>query len=511
MPGMSIRSKTTSILFCILSVLLAVGCIPQTPIPVYVTPTPQLPATDELTPIPTAGGLAPSQTPEETEAEATATEEEAATATEETPAPVVTFPGAIVGPDYTPPPTSTRRPTLTPTIRPTDEEPEETPTRTPSPGPSPTPLPGLDPDEIGVQVHSLLDQDGWDEVLRLTEQLGVGWAKVQIDWALLQPNGPDEISIDLRRQELYVENLDSRGMKVLVSIAKAPGWARSNQAESGPPDDPQALVNFINIMLNDFGNVIDAIEIWNEPNLLREWQGRPMNGAEYMRYFRPAYDAINAYSQRMMNDPQAPREKPIMIVTAGLAPTTTTDSSVDDRVYLQQMYNAGLGSLRENLAIGAHPFSWANPPEARCCNAVPDQGWDDAPVFFFSQTIEDYRNIMVQNGHADLQLWATEFGWATWHEFPGDPPEPWMNYIDKWDQAAYTLRALEIGKETDYIGPMFLWNMNFAWLPELIENRDERAGYSLLTPLRPQQERPLYWMLYDALRPDVQLDRYDAD
>ncbi|HLV35409.1 MAG TPA: hypothetical protein VKY59_09860, partial [Spirillospora sp.] len=426
------------------------------------------------------------------------------------PEPGPTFLGPIVGPDYTPPPTFTPRPTDTSTPRPTEEEPEVTPTRTPTPGPSPTPLPGLDPENMGVQLHSLLDQAEWNEVLRLTQQLELGWAKVQIDWELLQPN-PGEISVDFRRQELYIESLKQRGMKVLVSVAKAPAWARSNQAEDGPPDDPQALVDFLNLMLAEFGNAIDAIEIWNEPNLLREWQGRPLNGGEYMRYFTPAYQAINAYSDSMRNHPLEPRSTPIVVVTAGLAPTGTTESSVDDRDYLRQMYAAGLGQFRDNIAIGAHPFPWGNPPDARCCNAVDGQGWDDNPVFFFIHTLEDYRNIMVANGHENVQIWATEFGWATWDEFPGDPPEPWMNYTDKWQQAAHTLRAFEIGQQTDYIGVMILWNMNFAWLPSLIENRDERAAYSLLTPLRPQQERPLYWMLYDAVRPDLQLDRYDAD
>lgn len=487
-------------LLLFLLVGIAAACIPQTPIPIYVTPTPQEQIAASGTPIPTVGGLAPTETAEE-----------AATSEEPTSAgPTATFMGAIVGPDYTPPPTFTPRPTRTrpPTEEPT-ERPEATATRTPTPGPSPTPLPGLDPSEMGVQVHSLLDQDDWNEVLRLTDQLNLGWAKVQIDWNLLEPN-PGEISTDFRRQELYIESLKQRGMKVLVSVAKAPAWARSNQAESGPPDDPQALVNFLNLMMQEFGNAIDAIEIWNEPNLLREWQGRPLNGAEYMRYFTPAYQAINAYSDSMRNHPQEPRSTPIIVVTAGLAPTTNTDSSVDDRTYLRQMYGAGLGQFRDNIAIGAHPFPWGNPPDARCCNAVADQGWDDAPQFFFMQTLEDYRDIMVNNGHQNVQLWATEFGWATWDEFPGDPPEPWMNYTDKWQQAANTLRAFEIGQDTDYIGVMILWNMNFAWLPGLVDNRDERAAYSLLTRLSPQQERPLYWMLYDAVRPDEQLDRYDA-
>jgi hypothetical protein len=83
-----------------------------------------------------------------------------------------------------------------------------------------------------------------------------------------------------------------------------------------------------------------------------------------------------------------------------------------------------------------------------------------------------------------------------------------MTYNDKWAQANFTMRAFQIGQSSDYIGPMFLWNLNWGILPGMVDNRDERAAYSLLVPLQPS-ERPLYWMIYDAVRPDVQLDRYD--
>ena len=502
MPRMMMLKKTYPILLLIVALA---ACIPQTPIPIYVTPTPETQPSETVEP--TVGESEPTATL----VEATATVDDEATTVRRT------IIGPVVGPDYTPPPTSTPRPTVTftpvdtlePTLTPT-RGPTSTsapPTNTPVPsGPQPTALPGLDKFQMGVQVHSLLEQGDWDTVLQLTDQLDVGWVKVQIDWDLLQPNSPEEIGVDFRRQELYIENLKQRGFLVLVSVAKAPNWARSNQAESGPPDDPQALVKFLNLMMFEFGNAIDAIEVWNEPNLRREWQGQSLDGGRYMDYFRPAYDAIDAYSQRMLVDEKEPRQVPIVVVTAGLAPTGTSDFSVDDRVYLQQMYDAGLASLPD-VMVGAHPFSWGNSPDARCCNAVPDQGWDDDPHFFFSHTIEEYHNLMVRYGHQS-QIWVTEFGWATWEGFPGDAPEGWMTYNDKWAQANYTMRAFEIAQATEYIGLMNLWNMNFGWLPTLIDNRDERAAYSLLTPLQPQ-ERPLYWMIFDAVRPDTQLDRYD--
>jgi len=281
----------------------------------------------------------------------------------------------------------------------------------------------------------------------------------------------------------------------MISVAKAPDWARSNTNEDGPPDDPQALADFVTLLLNETNNSIGAVEVWNEPNLGREWTGQPLTGASYMQYFRPTYDAVKAYNSD------------IMVITAGLAPTGETPTSRDDRTYLREMYNAGLANYT-GIAVGAHPYGWGNPPDARCCDMSDERGWDDAPQFFFLDTIEDYRGIMTAYGDTDTQMWLTEFGWATWEGLPGDPPDPWMSYNSKWDQANYTLRAIQIAKSLDYVGPMFLWNLNFAQ-PLLIDQRDERVAYSVVLPEGQPKERPLYWMLYDASRPDEELDRFD--
>ena len=478
--------------------LVVTACSPQTPILIYVTPTPGT-AAEAPTSVPTtAAELATNTTVPTVEAPATATAEVEAEATAR---PRSTRIGPVIGPDYTPPPTSTPRPSETPTTRPTRErgteepppEPEE-PTIQPTSPVDPATIPELDADMIGIQVHSLLDQDGWDQVVLDVDRLGVGWAKVQIDWSLLQPNNAQEITEDFRRQELYIESLSQRGINVLVSVAKAPGWSRSTGAEAGPPDDPQALADFLSLMLREYGNAIDAVEVWNESNLLREWQGQPLTGASYMQYFAPAYAAIRAFSPDMV------------IVTGGPAPTSTSDFSVDDREYLRQMYAAGLASYTD-VVVGVHPYGWGNAPDSRCCDMGEERGWDEDPHFFFLDTIEEYYEIMQANGH-QVEMWPTEFGWATWDGLPGDAPEVWMTYNDRWLQGEYTLRALQIGSERDYIGPMFLWNLNFALLPSLIEGRDERAAYGVIVPLEPR-ERPLYWMLYDAIRPDEQLQRYD--
>jgi hypothetical protein len=287
-------------------------------------------------------------------------------------------------------------------------------------------------------------------------------------------------------------------------------WARSNRTEDGPPDNPADLAHFLTILFEEInpdlgrelvGEYIDAIEVWNEPNLIREWQGTlPFNGAGYMQLFAPAYQAVRAYSSTMP------------IITAGLAPTSNSVGSVEDRQFLRQMYQAGLGNYSD-VAIGIHPYSWGNPPDATCCGS---RGWDEAPQFYFADTVRQYREIMVANGHSNVQMWITEFGYATWDGLPGDPPadSAWMRFNNRWAQGGYTIRAIQIAQESSFIGPVFLWNLNFATLFGLIENRDERVAYSIIVPgtgcniiagNSERTERPLFWMLYDAVRPNDQL------
>lgn len=490
MLHMTNRNYPNFSLILLITVLAVFGCTPQAPIPVYITPTPQT-VIEDATAVPT---LAPQSV-----------STEAPTLIPSTPAPVdtsvpplesvtasPTFMGPIVGPDYTLQPTETPRPSQTPipadtaTVTPT-----WTPTITNTPGPSATPLPKLDRDFIGIQIDANMGVADWDVIMGHAETLGVGWIKVQANWSFLQPNSPNDFGQDFALFQLHMQNAKKRGFKILISIAKAPVWARpTNQSESGPPDDPQLLGNFITFLLSKIGDVIDAVEVWNEPNLVREWRGAlPLTGAGYMRLFGPAYGAIRGYSPTMV------------IVTAGLAPTGDSPGSVDDRTYLQQMYDAGLGNFQD-VVVGVHPYSWGNPPDVRCCDAVEGQGWDDDPHFFFSNNIDEYRTIMVNNGHANIQMWPTEFGWATWDQLPGQYPDgdDWMLYNNLWNQADNTIRAFEIGQSLDYVGPMFLWNLNFA-NKITVENRTEIAAYSILTPVVIPQERPLYWALHEVTKP----------
>ena len=505
MLRMLTTKHTRPLLFFVVMFAIFTACQPQPPILVYVTPTHEGEIAGVGTAVPTVVSTAA------VTASATPTVAATETLAPQSTGPTATFEGAVVVPGYSLPPTSTPRPTntvppsATPVPGTTQPPPPTTEPPTSQPGTPQAALPNLDPSRMGIQLDPTLSQDDWTDALIDIQKLGVKWLKVQVAWKQLQPTNAQEISVDFRRLEIYLETAYNHGLDVLVSIAKAPNWARSNQTEDGPPDNPQALVDFLNLFLQEVGPSIDAIEIWNEPNLSREWQGQPINGQTYMKYFVPAHNAIQGYVQAMQTDPQRPRNFPLYVITAGLAPTGDSDGSRDDRAYLQEMYSAGL-SQYPDAYIGVHPYSWANPPDATCCSPG-DPGWDDNPRFFFSDNITDYRDIMVRNGDSEGKMWATEFGYATWEYFPGAPPEEWMGWVNECQQGNNIVRAFQIGQSLDYMGPMILWNLNFAMLAGMVESRNEQAGYSLLVPLNPR-ERAGYWMLYDAIRPDEQLKAY---
>ncbi len=502
----------TRLFVLLLTIVLIAGCNAQAPITVFVTPTlPPSPtvtiaaATSTYTAVPTvAAQVQPSQTAGEPPTEVPTP----------TPAGSPVFVGPVIGPGYVVPPSTTPVPTATPEGGvPTDTaapvEPSVPPTVEAQPQAAPVVMPNLDPNQIGIQLDINLDDQDWNEAMGRIEQLGLKWVKVQLPWRDMQPNGPDERDNEFfRRIEQHLEDANNRGMNMLVSVVKAPTWARSVQAEDGPPDDPNALARFITIIFEEFnaglnremvGDYIDAIEIWNEPNLQREWQGTlPFNGAGYMQLFGPAYQAVRAYSST------------VTIVTAGLAPTSTQPFSVDDRDFLRQMYDAGLGQYGD-VVVGAHPYGWGNAPDARCCGS---RGWDEDPHFYYLETLDAYRAIMNQFGHSGVQMWITEFGYASWDGFPLDPPQPWMSFNDRWAQGGYTVRAIQIAQERGDIGVKVLWNLNFAVLSGLIGGRDERAAYSMLVPgdacqINPDNgnhtERPIFWMLFDAVHPDQAL------
>lgn len=379
---------------------------------------------------------------------------------------------AAVGPAVaaTETPTSVPVPTLTPT-----------PTSTPMPviptaGPLSPPLPLAF--GYGIQAHAFVDQD---RVIQAVEDLGFGWLHQEVRWAQIEP-AKGAYSWD--GLDAIVESCSEAGIHVLFSVIEAPTWARGEQAGVGPPDDTQDLASFVGAMAARYRGKVHAYEIWSGQNLRSAWQGAPLSAEDYVQLLRDAHEAIKAA------DPNA------IVVSGAPTPTGVNDGewAIDDLVYLQQMYDAGLAEVCD--AVGVHPIGYANPPDAyyRRGDFDPARVFDDHRSFFFRNTVEDSYGIMAENGDGDRLLWVTEFGWAT---SDGMETRPLPGYdfaadIDQGQQADYVVGAYVWAKEWGHTGVMFLSNLN-SW--PALGTEDEMALYSIVRG--DWSPRPAYTALRD--------------
>jgi hypothetical protein len=333
----------------------------------------------------------------------------------------------------------------------------------------------------GIQIH--LPNQNVPLVIQSATALGVTWIKQQIEWSLYEPVAG---TINWDPIDEMVNAAETANLNLLLSVTAAPDWARDSSQEKGPPSDYNTYASFVGQLAARYAGKVDAYEIWNEQNLRREWNSsKGISAASYVELLRLAYAAIKQADSKAV------------VITGGLAPTGYNDgvNAIDDRVYLRQMYAAGVADYSD--AIGAHPNGWANPPDSTCCRnnrpAVP--GWDDHPSFFFKQTLADYRQIMVQSGDSGTYIWPTEFGWGSNDGLNVQPPTDFgfVAFTSLDEQSAYILRGFQLGREMGYVGPMFLWNLNFC---SVVGVTGEQCFWSLLDPAG--NPRPAYLALRDA-------------
>jgi hypothetical protein len=72
----------------------------------------------------------------------------------------------------------------------------------------------------------------------------------------------------------------------------------------------------------------------------------------------------------------------------------------------------------------------------------------------FLGPLEAYREVMLANGDGDKVIWVTQFGWAVADEYAAD------NTYE--EQAQWIIEAYRWSADRAWIGPMFLWNLDYS-------------------------------------------------
>ncbi|GAB1422339.1 hypothetical protein MASR2M15_25680 [Anaerolineales bacterium] len=203
----------------------------------------------------------------------------------------------------------------------------------------------------------------------------------------------------------------------------------------------------------------DAIEVWNEPNLSREWPEGQISGSAYTSMLAQAYGAIKAANGSTM------------VISAALAPTGAEAAFpgrvINDDNFLRDMVNAG--ALNYMDCVGVHYNEGIISPQQ-----TSGDPRDSYYTRYFPSMISTYWNITG----GQRPLCFTELGYLSPEGF-GSLPDffAWAQNVTVSQQAAWLAQAAALASQSGKVRMMIVWNIDFQQY-----GSDPQGGYAIIRP-----------------------------
>lgn len=338
---------------------------------------------------------------------------------------VLNIPGGTVAP---PPTAAPGQPTATPA--------PGQPTAAPPPTTQPGPPPSTGAFELGAHVESF----GYPDLMR---QAGMSWAKRQIRYNLGDnPSGAAGA----------INQAHSQGFRILLGIVGVP-----SQLGAGGEGYMDQFAGYL-AGVAQLGP--DAIEVWNEPNLDREWPRGQISGAMYTTLLAKAYNAIKGANPS------------VMVISAAPSPTGAEGAFGSDRVwnddrFVRSMASAGAANYMD--CIGIHYNEGI---------VSPDQTSGDPRDNYFTRYYSGMVNTYWSAFGGARPLCFTELGYVSPEGYGPLPAGfEWGNNTTVAEQAQWLGRVVQLARGSGRIRLIIVWNMDFT-----AYGADPAAGYAIIRP-----------------------------
>jgi hypothetical protein len=345
--------------------------------------------------------------------------------------PTATFtPSPTLPPGVTPSVTATVTPSASFTPTATAVTPSRTPTKTATPTKTTTPrqtaTPTPPPLALGAHVFGLGH-------MPLMRSAGMTWLKLQIRW--------DGSSLASAVRPL-IDTAHNGGLKILLSVVGNKDQLAANRAAY-----IQQYAAYVAALarLNP-----DAIEVWNEPNIDREWPAGQISGTNYAGLLIPAYN--------------------VLVISGAPAPTgffggQCATGGCDDDIFIRQMQQAGAGTALD--CVGVHYNEGLVPPDR---TSGDPRGSSSHYSRYFKTMIALYTSVFPNK-----PLCFTEIGYLTDDGLPPLPPGfEWAANTTLQNQADWLALAATIARADRLIQLMIVWNLDSP-----IYNTDPMAGFAI--------------------------------
>lgn len=339
---------------------------------------------------------------------------------------------------------------------------------------SDTPMMHVDLSPFGVNVF--LEQEAEPAKRELAVQMaadaGFKWLRQEFVWEDIEIHGKGDF--EDRRHEPYhsawdkydhiVALADQYDLDLIVRLSNPPDWTRTMTSTIGsyaPPDDFQDYADFVFAVADRYQDQLRYYQIWNEPNLWREWRNNePVSPEGYVELLKVGAEAAREA------DPDAVIIAGALSATIDLDGTTIAGRSFNDALYLQRMYDAGAAPYFDIMAVQGYGL-WSGPTDRRM-----------QPRVMNISRHGFIRDLMVVNGDSAKPIWISEMNW---NAAPlGVPPD--YGQVTEGQQARYLPLAYErLRQEWPWIGVANVWYLKRATDDWEVQRRPE-AYFRLLLP-----------------------------
>lgn len=310
--------------------------------------------------------------------------------------------------------------------------------------------------KMGIHTRLTDEVEPWKikRTLEMVRQMGSPWVVEYFPWAYREPSPG---YFDWQHSDMVIDHAERQGLRLIARLGFVPQWARpADSATSYLPEERYPdFANYVQAFMERYGDKIEAIIIWNEPNLALEWGFQPLDPVGYSRLLELSY-----YRAKQTNSS-------VIVLGGALAPTLAPagdEQALNDLLYLQGMLDAGAGEVMGGLSV--HAYGWSFPA-------------DDPPhpeVINFRRT-ELVHQQLVDNGYAAMPIYITEGGW-------NDHPR-WTRAVKPAQRIEYTVRAYELAAEWPWAEMVGLWVFRYPW-----PSRTYLDYFTFVTP--EFQPKPIY-------------------
>jgi len=304
----------------------------------------------------------------------------------------------------------------------------------------------------GSSLTELNDED-LDKHMAGIADSGASWVRLDFNWSIIQPDNASDYN--WTQLDKIVAAAEKYHLYTLGILAYTPEWARASECKDSdkcPPADNKQFADFAAATAHRYkAHGLHFWEVWNEPNNPQFWQPGA-SPAAYAKLLQQTATALRKEDQK------------VYIITAGLSPQATTDTSYSPIAFLTAFYKTAAKDSFD--AVADHPYTFPLSPKASA-----DHAWNQ-----MASAKSSLRQIMVANGDKDKKLWITEFGAPTGGPGPvATVSKPNLSQhpyvVDEALQSNILKDAIALYTSYDWTGPFFYYSYQDAGdTPDTNEN-----------------------------------------